>query len=255
MPNQLDFAASVQKSIINTIFGIKIEDEEVNEERESVFELGYVPSSKDLDFDIRSSGYFSLSEKTGAALSFDDEESFWKIIVISIAEVHEESFSLHNTLSDSMQVFSTGAKPVDITLTGYVLLGGSDDHNYEFLRKYVDGFRARKAAADERRVYFTSQDTQFAMVIESISLAHTIEMETYVCMTIAGSAYHYSITSSEETLKLGYYGEEGNQTNQPIDHEITKEEEKKPETIPAPKEFVGPPKPSNLPPAIKKDDK
>lgn len=88
---------------------------------------GYIPTSKAADFDALTSGYFTISdigadalkslgitsilEEYGQLTSAADG-TFWQIIVTNIHETHEESYSLHNTISDNVAVFSTGAKPL-----------------------------------------------------------------------------------------------------------------------------------------------
>lgn len=232
---------------------------------------GYIPTSKAADFTALTSGYFTINdvgaealkslgitsilEEYGASTSAIDG-AFWQIIVTNINEIHEESYSLHNTIADNVAVFSTGAKPVAMSIRGYVLISDSDDHNYALLRNYVDHFRARHLSAKvDASLTFRSQDTNFKLIIESINLGHAVEFETYVAVTFAGLAYDYGQTDSYEKLDLSYYGK---QRSVPGSRkELMKEEDEKKEAAPANKKtpepkapytnpdptFVGPPKP------------
>lgn len=240
-----------------------------NPESDSVFELGYIPTSKAADFTAVTSGYFTINDIGAEAISkmgFNQflpqseaskaaDGTFWQIIVTHLNEEHEETFSLHNTVSDNIAVFATGAKPVVISIRGYVLISDSDDHNYLLLRNYVDHFRARHLSANGTSLTFRSQDTNFKLVIESISLSHAIEFETYVAVTFSGLAYDYGQTDSYEHLDLSYYGKyrkvaaSRREEEQEEEKEDSKEDEEEakneapysnPRSDPA---FVGPVKP------------
>ena len=139
-------------------------------------------------------------------VSAPQRQPYWKIIVTILSEVHEENFSMHNTLSDSVSVFATGAKPIVISITGYVLFAPKDDHLYWLLRHYVDAFRSRQLAAQSQKLYFMCQDTEFGLDIQSFALGYTVEMETYVPFTISGVAYDYTTHNSNEKLLRSYYG-------------------------------------------------
>lgn len=214
----------------------------VNLEQKSVFDLGYIPTSKAADFTLFSSGYFAVNDigaealnKLGLTILGGDDSptkadgNFWQMIVTHINEEHEEAYALHNTISDNVVVFATGAKPIAVTIRGYVLIGGSDDHNYLLLRNYVDHFRARHLSARGLHLTFRSQDTRFKLVIESISLSHTIEFETYVAISISGLAYDYGQTGSSEHLDLTYYGKYRKVAASGREEEEEKEKEKKEE--------------------------
>lgn len=186
------------------------------------YEGGYIPTSKAAEFDALTSGYFTIHDVGSEALnslgitsileeygvhSSATDGTFWQIIVTDIHETHEESYSLHNTIADNAAVFATGAKPIAMSIRGYVLISDSDDHNYALLRNYVDHFRARHLSTKvDASLTFRSQDTSFKLIIESINLAHTIEFETYVEVTFAGLAYDYGQTGSYEKLQLSYDG-------------------------------------------------
>ncbi len=240
-----------------------------NPEMDSVFELGYIPTSKAADFTAVTSGYFTINDIGADAISklgFNKflpqseanrkaDGTFWQIIVTHLNEEHEETFSLHNTVSDNIAVFATGAKPVVISIRGYVLISDSDDYNYLLLRNYVDHFRARHLSANGTSLTFRSQDTSFKLVIESISLSHTIEFETYVAVSFSGLAYDYGQTDSYEHLDLSYYGKYRKVAASKREEEKEEEkesgkEDKKEEKPEAPYSnqsddptFVGPPKP------------
>lgn len=210
------------------------------------YEGGFIPTSKAVEFDALTSGYFTINDIGAAALkslgitSILEEYgkstsaidgTFWQIIVTEIQETHEESYSLHNTVADNVAVFATGAKPIAMSISGYVLISKSDDHNYALLKNYVDHFRARHLSAKvDASLTFRSQDTSFKLIIESINLGHTIEFETYVAVTIAGLAYDYGQTDSFENLDFSYYGKNRKTPGSRAELIGEEEEEKEEET-------------------------
>lgn len=158
---------------------------------------------------VLTAGYFTVTKsqpKVPASRQPDPDGTFWQIIVLSMSEEHEEKFSLQSTLCDSVVVYATGAKPVSITISGYVLYSKTDDHAYLFLRNYVEYFRTRKIRGQNSDLHFVLKDTEFDLLVENITLGHAIEFETYVGITVSGLAYHYKMTNSTEYLYQGYDG-------------------------------------------------
>lgn len=189
-----------------------------NTEADSVFDLEYIPTSKDLDYTVLTSGYFTVNDMGQPAVESQTQASdpfslnngsdgtFWQIIVTAMNETHEENFALHNTIGDNIAVFAAGAKPIAVNIRGYVLFSGEDDYNYLLLRNYVDHFRARHLSANSSHLTFRLKDTNFRLIIENIALGHRIEFETYVDVAISGLAYYYGQNDSLENLRLGYDG-------------------------------------------------
>lgn len=184
----------------------------------SVFDAGYISSSKAASLTKARTGYFALGTGGSGGLSasgglFRPESggpaaNFWQIIITSITEGHSEKSLVHNTLSENVSVFAAGALPVQINITGKLLRTASNDHHFEFLRRYVDELRARKLDLEERTCTFVSKDTTFRIIIEALVLESSVENESYVDISIQGHAYGYRMTGSRDPLKLGYYGTE-----------------------------------------------
>ena len=178
----------------------------------SVFEAGYISSSKDASLSKAQTGYFSLGSSSAASgLTGSNDAAaanFWQIIITGITEGHSEKSLVHNTLSENVSVFSAGAMPVQVSITGMLLRTRTDDHHFEFLQRYVDGLRARRLSLDDRTCTFVSKDTSFKLIIEALVLESSVNNETYVNISIQGHAYGYKMTNSHEPLQLGYYGTE-----------------------------------------------
>lgn len=105
-----------------------------------------------------------------------------------------------------MSVFAAGALPIQINITGMLLRPASNNHHFEFLKRYVDGLRARKLSVEERICAFVSKDTSFKIIIEALVIESSVENETYVNISIQGHAYGYKMANSRDPLQLGYYG-------------------------------------------------
>ncbi|WP_304039928.1 hypothetical protein [Desulfovibrio piger] len=171
----------------------------------SVFDAGYISSSKSASLTKSRTGYFALGATAfgGASGSTDGGQAdttqastanFWQIIITSITEGHNVS------------VFAAGALPVQVNITGMLLRTASNNHHFEFLKRYVDGLRARKLSVEERTCTFVSKDTSFKIIIEALVIESSVENETYVNISIQGHAYGYKMANSRDHLQLGYYG-------------------------------------------------
>lgn len=170
-----------------------------------------VPDSRACDDygSILTAGYFTVTNtkpEVHKSRQPDPDGTFWQIIVTSMTEEHAEKFALHNSLCDSIVVHATGAKPISVLITGYLLYSKTDDHAYLFLQNYTEYFRARVVNNRNTHLHFVLKDTEFDLLVENITLGHAVEMETYVSVTISGIAYHYRMSESTEILYKGYLG-------------------------------------------------
>ena len=171
----------------------------------SVFDAGYISSSKSASLTKSRTGYFALGATAfgGASGSTDGGQAdttqastanFWQIIITSITEGHNVS------------VFAAGALPVQVNITGMLLRTASNNHHFEFLKRYVDGLRARKLSVEERTCTFVSKDTSFKIIIEALVIESSVENETYVNISIQGHAYGYKMANSRDHCSLAITG-------------------------------------------------
>lgn len=209
------------QAFYNDVYGFNTNDQGTSLANTiSVFEAGYISSSKDASLTKAQAGYFSLGPSSAVSTLFGSNDAasensggvtaanFWQIIITGITEGHSEKSLVHNTLSENVSVFSAGAMPVQVSITGMLLRTRTDDHHFEFLQRYVDGLRARRLSLDDRTCTFVSKDTSFKLIIEALVLESSVDNETYVNISIQGHAYGYKMTNSREPLQLGYYGTE-----------------------------------------------
>lgn len=209
------------QAFYNDVYGFNTNDQGTSLANTiSVFEAGYISSSKDASLTKAQAGYFSLGPSSAVSTLFGSNDAasensggvtaanFWQIIITGITEGHSEKSLVHNTLSENVSVFSAGTMPVQVSITGMLLRTRTDDHHFEFLQRYVDGLRARRLSLDDRTCTFVSKDTSFKLIIEALVLESSVDNETYVNISIQGHAYGYKMTNSHEPLQLGYYGTE-----------------------------------------------
>lgn len=209
------------QAFYNDVYGFNTNDQGTSLANTiSVFEAGYISSSKDASLTKAQAGYFSLGPSSAVSTLFGSNDAasensggvtaanFWQIIITGITEGHSEKSLVHNTLSENVSVFSAGAMPVQVSITGMLLRTRTDDHHFEFLQRYVDGLRARRLSLDDRTCTFVSKDMSFKLIIEALVLESSVDNETYVNISIQGHAYGYKMTNSHEPLQLGYYGTE-----------------------------------------------
>lgn len=190
----------------------------------SVFDAGYISSSKAASTGVRT-GYFALGTGTSVASlatlgglagttmkassgTMSSAANFWQIIITGIVEEHAEKSLVHNTLSENVSVFAAGAMPVQVSITGLLLLSATDNHHFGFLKRYVDELRARRLSLEDRTCLFVSKDTSFKLIIEALVLGTSVENEAYADISIQGHACGYRMTDSKDPLRLNYYGKE-----------------------------------------------
>ena len=191
------------------VYGSGVDESSTTTNTVSVFDVGYIASSKAASLTKLQTGYFSLGTRKADMPSTEGSqasENFWKILITNITEGHAEKSLVHNTLSENVSVFAAGAMPVQISITGMLLRTATDNNHFEFLVQYVNALRARKLNKEDRTCTFVSKDTSFNLIIEALVLETSVENEAYINISIQGHAYGYKMTNSKDSLQLGYYG-------------------------------------------------
>ena len=177
---------------------------------ESVFDLGYIPSSKNLMFGDAHACYFTLADRYNIiTVEAPVTDYFWRMIVMNIVEGHSEKHATHNTLSDSVGVFATGANHIDIIISGKILVSKTEDDSFVFLQEYVRRFRERQLAYSNKTLCFVFKDCTFNLIVQSITLTASVQSESYFDISVQGAAYGYKMLNSSEPLNLDYYGTTG----------------------------------------------
>lgn len=175
----------------------------------SVFQQGYLLDPKLEDTGNARMAFLAVSNDSAdaiKALGFSDAiandiatNGFWHIVVHSVSETHIDAFSLANTLSDTVTIFSTGAVPVGISITGMLLTTPDKDDRLNFLRLYADKIRGTQVAMAKAILCFGFKDTLMRLYIQSITLATNTNSDTFTQISLTGVASHYTTVSYTQT--------------------------------------------------------
>lgn len=188
-------------------------------DRKSVFDLGYIPTSKATKYEsdyrqktylqINSAAYNELSKQglsTSDLQSLRDDD-FWELIVSDYSEQHAENMSVHNVLSESFCWFATGPAPVQVNITAHLLTSDAHDYRTHFLYLYTSNMRVKQLSRNARTLTLVLKDTVMKLFILSLSFSESSDMPDFSTVTISGIGYKYQNMYSESpTLYTGYYG-------------------------------------------------
>lgn len=176
----------------------------------SVFTQGYLLDPKLEDTGSARMAFLAVSNDSAdslKSLGFSDSTAndiatngFWHMVVQNIAEIHMDAFSLANTLSDTITIFSTGAVPVGISITGMLLTTPGKDDRINFLKLYADKIRGTQAAMAKSILCFGFKDTLMRLYIQNITISNSAASETFTQLAISGVASHYTTVSYTQTM-------------------------------------------------------
>ena len=124
------------------------------------------------------------------------ENGFWRYVVTDINESHDEGMVLHNTLSDTVTLFATGAIPIGIQINGFVLTVPGKDDRTNFLKLYSDRIRGRVLDRTRSVLYFGYKDTLMRLFITQMAISNDAGNEMYTNLIITGVASHYGTYTS-----------------------------------------------------------
>lgn len=225
-------------------------------ERTSVFvpdeKVGaeYVKTAWATDDGLYDTGYFAIGDRNSIlgddVLSADEGGRFWRMIIADMSETHKEKYSHHNTLSDSVSVFATGAAPIEVNISGMLLLTEQENDCFEFLKEYVSMFRASALSKADKTMLFVCRDTTMKILLDSVAFTLNVENESYANVTFSGIAYRYKMVDSMEKPLFSYYGGTsgtyGGGSGFPREDESEQAGGEQEVTV-QPPDFVGPPAP------------
>ena len=194
-------------------------DQKPTSDRTSIFDRGYIPTSKDARYadDYRQKTYLQISsaaynELSNQGLSTSDiqslrDDDFWELIVTEYSEQHAENMAVHNVLSESFCWFATGPAPVQVSLTANLLTSDAKDHRTHFLYMYTSNMRVKQLSRSARTLTLVMKDTVMKLFILSLSFSENSQMPDFSTVTISGIGYKYqNMYSASPTLYTGYYG-------------------------------------------------
>ena len=174
-------------------------------ERKSVFELGHIsPDTKFVEKETAKHAFLLVAEDAAGTLQdmgFSSAESsdiaqngFWHLDIHQITESHTDSFSLNNTLSDTVFIFATGAIPVGISFVGMVKTNPYEDDRINFLKLYSEKIRGRMLEESRMVLYFGYKDTVMRLYIMDMTVVVSTAMEDFTQISINAIASHYQNT-------------------------------------------------------------
>ena len=117
--------------------------------------------------------------------------TFWAFMLMEYTEVHQEFYSLHDTLADTVVIHATGARPIEVTMQGYFAAGAALDTRMDFLHLYANDYRPSLLQGSNREVQVFIRDTMFKLLITSVSVQESVEVEDHTLISIVGRAYQY----------------------------------------------------------------
>lgn len=187
--------------------------------RKSIFDDGYIPTSKAVEYDddyrektylqISSAAFNSLAKLgySAAEMQMLRNDDFWELIVSDYDESHTENAAVLNTLSESFCWFATGPAPVQVHLTAKVMMSDEKDYRTRFLYHYASSMRAKQLAVDSRTLTLVVKDTAMKLFVLSINFTETSKEPDFSTFTLSGIGYKYrNIYAEEQKLYTGYYG-------------------------------------------------
>lgn len=194
---------------------------------QSVFETGYIPAENKLyESTSGRTAFLSLSTESvteyerlgfsGASSADLAANGFWRIIVLNVSEAHDEGVVTHNTMSDTVLNFATGAVPVGITVNGYLLTIPGKDDRVNFLKLYAEKLRGRALAKTKSVLYFGYKDTVYRLYITQLNLANSVQNETMVNISFTGVASHYGSLTPIQTSDTQASSADGQSSDQEL---------------------------------------
>ena len=147
--------------------------------------FNYIPSFDDIKFDIAT--------------------PLWQILVTEYSESHKESNFVFNSFSDSHVLFTMGAMPIEVSISGFV--PSHPDYNASmdfvaFYRHFLRGSKTRIYDQATDKYYkvplgFTLVNTFMKLNLISMQLVTTVEVPDFSLIRLQGIAYNYRIISRE----------------------------------------------------------
>lgn len=123
---------------------------------------------------------------------------FWEFIITQYAENHQDGASIKNTFGDSYLAYGTGARPISINISGYLLTTRDHDHRIDFIELYHRAFRGtmlrpQDPSAARLKLYLTVKDTIVAIWPINISIANTSQLSDMTQFSLAAYGYEYRV--------------------------------------------------------------
>jgi len=120
---------------------------------------------------------------------------FFDMILESLTEIFSEGESRSDTLSDAFVSFATGAMPIQVIISGYLLRNPSYDNRLDFLHAYdtlLRGSALEKAGSHLE--FILKSGLVFKLSLQAMSFMEDVAYEDLTGITLQGVAYDYMST-------------------------------------------------------------
>ncbi len=119
----------------------------------------------------------------------DTYTGYYELIITDYKENHSEGVNVINPLTDSNFSFTTGANPVSVTFTGYVIIAKEYNQRDMLAKKYEEDLRGTRG----KTVRFVYKDMVYKLKIHSLNMTHNSTMQDMVPINIEGIGYSYAV--------------------------------------------------------------
>lgn len=95
---------------------------------------------------------------------------------------------------------------MQVSLGGLLLTTQLADHRIRFLSLYAENGRGKALRKASLALELIIKDTAMRLVVENLTLSHSVKLEGYTRVDLTGHAHQYKITTAQAGLGFGYYG-------------------------------------------------
>lgn len=153
----------------------------------------------------RTDGWDTLVQKIGSNVHMDDitpliTNYVWHLFVTDYVESHKEGHFVYNSFSDTNVGFSTGALPIQVTISGFLPLNPQYNSKLDFMsmyRLFLRGSQTKVYNVYTNKFYkipmvFQLKKTFLKLNLTNLTLNTSVEMPDFEHVTISGIGYNYA---------------------------------------------------------------
>ena len=117
----------------------------------------------------------------------------WEFILTDYNEIHSDAHDLRDTFSDTYTVFTMGANPVQVTISGILPFYKGSDHRIDFIYLYHTVLRGTMASKYGVFAYFDLPGTHVALDVQSFMISQSTTPSDAIMFTLTGVASSYTV--------------------------------------------------------------
>ena len=146
------------------------------------------------------------------------DTGFWELIITDIQETHMDASAVNPVFADTMIATAMGARPIGMSISGFLSMTQTQDHRMDFLYLYHNVLRGSISGGNSLPVMLSVKDTTCRIYITGITLNTNANIQDHVAVTITGIACDYLVRQEYNVinaysqvdpvqLSYGYMGE------------------------------------------------